>query len=242
MIHYHGLPITPAHAAAKILAGRHALISWAYPQQIEIAAEACSSFILDNGAFTRWRQGETGGTWDKFYEWVAEWKNHPTCDFALIPDVIGGSSSDNDALISEWSFDYFGVPVWHLHEPLSRLNRLSFEWPCVALGSSGKYHRPGTDLWWHRIDSAMKVACDDGKPRCKLHGLRMLAPSVFTRVPLHSADSCNVGRNIGIDKHWTGSYRPPDKAWRGIVLAARIESHQSASVWNGLGFRKETGR
>ncbi len=234
MIHYHGLPITPARAAVRILAGRHALISWAYPQQIEIAAEVCSSFVLDNGAYTRWRGGEKPTDWDGYYAWVSKWMRHPACDFALIPDVINGTSSDNDGLLSEWAFEYFGVPVWHLHEALSRLHRLSYEWPCVALGSSGKYHRPGAEVWWRRMDSVMKTVCDDGKPRCKLHGLRMLAPSIFTRLPLRSADSCNIGRNVGIDQHWTGSYQPPDKAWRGIVLAARIESHQSASMWGGL--------
>ncbi len=43
---------------------------------------------------------------------------------------------------------------------------------------------------------AMAQACDLGRPRVKLHGLRMLDVEVFSRLPLASADSTNVARNI----------------------------------------------
>ena len=55
MIHYHGLPITPASAAAKVLSGRHAFVSYLNPQQLEIAIEVCQSFAVDNGAFSAWK-------------------------------------------------------------------------------------------------------------------------------------------------------------------------------------------
>lgn len=66
---------------------------------------------------------------------------------------------------------------------------------------------------------------------CKLHGLRMLNPEIFTRLPLSSADSTNVGRNIGLDKKWTGSYQPPSKEWRAQILRARIESQNAPATW-----------
>lgn len=39
MIHYHGTPITPETAAAVILAGRHAMVSYANPQMLELCFE-----------------------------------------------------------------------------------------------------------------------------------------------------------------------------------------------------------
>ena len=77
----------------------------------------------------------------------------------------------------------------------------------------------------------MKIACDEkGRPRCKLHGLRMLDPRVFTRLPLHSADSTNADRN-GVLEVRFGMYCPPTRGQRSAVIADRIENQQSATVW-----------
>lgn len=79
----------------------------------------------------------------------------------------------------------------------------------------------------------MEVLCTgDGLPRCKLHGLRMLDPVLFSHLPLASADSCNVARNIGIDQAWTGPYVPRSRWVRALVLMDRIESHASARRWS----------
>ena len=78
-----------------------------------------------------------------------------------------------------------------------------------------------------------------GYPVAKLHGLRMLAPEIFTRLPLSSADSTNVGRNIGMDCVWKGTYTPPTKAWRGIILAERIEQYQSPPRWQHVAVQEE---
>ena len=80
---------------------------------------------------------------------------------------------------------------------------------------------------------AMDILTDEaGRPIVKLHGLRMLDPTIFSHLPLASADSTNVGRNIGMDGRWKGAYSPPDKKTRAIVMMQRIESHASASVWS----------
>lgn len=124
-----------------------------------------------------------------------------------------------------------------MHEDLSRLAYLvrcaeGRVYPAVALGSSGQWATPGTDNWWVRIGEAMEVACDEqGRPKCKLHGLRMLSPEIISRLPLASADSCNVARNIGLDKRWSGPYQPVTKAQRALVIAERVETTRSASVW-----------
>ncbi|RYA96317.1 hypothetical protein DD593_26130 [Enterobacter cloacae complex sp. 742-ADZ3-9B] len=61
----------------------------------------------------------------------------------------------------------------------------------------------------------------------------MLNKEIFSHVPLSSADSTNVARNIGIDKVWNGSpYAPASKETRAAVLVERIESFNSASSLN----------
>jgi len=43
------------------------------------------------------------------------------------------------------------------------------------------------------MNEAMRTICDDaGQPPCRLHGLRMLDPDVFTQFPFASADSTNI--------------------------------------------------
>jgi hypothetical protein len=234
VIHYHGSPITPDADAVRILAGRHAMVSFGCLQQWELALDICQSVTADNGAFPLWRAGKQMPTWQPFYEFVSEWQHHPAFDWALIPDVIDGTEAANDQLIAEWPFGAFGVPIWHLNESIEKLARLCIEWPRVALGSSGAYAQIGTTQWWERMSLAMAAACDgNGQPRARLHGLRMLDPEIFTRFPFASADSTNVARNVGIDGRWRGTYLPPNKAVRGIVLAERIEAHQSAPRWAG---------
>ncbi len=238
MIHYHGLPITPATAAAKVMRGRHAFVSLAHPGQLEIAVDVCQSFALDNGAFSAWISEKPITDWSRYYQWVAGLHRVPHFDFAVIPDVIDGGEDDNDALISEWPWLAdartlgVGAPVWHMHESIDRLKRLARGWPRVCVGSSGQFSTVGNSRWWSRIAEAMNAVCDkDGLPICKLHGLRMLDPEVFSRLPFSSADSTNIGQNIGIDSAWRGTYQPPTKEWRAMVLAERIEQHNGMTAW-----------
>jgi hypothetical protein len=233
MIHYHGSPITPATAASKVLAGRHSFVSFANPEQLPIAIEVCQSFALDNGAFSAWMSGEPIADWFPFYKWVASNMNRPGFDFFVIPDVIDGDEKANDKLLKECPLpNHMAAPVWHMHESLSRLQWLARSYPRVCIGSSGEFATVGNGRWWLRINEAMNSIIDEhGHPITKLHGLRMLDPDVFTRLPFSSADSTSVGRGIGIDSKWNGSYQPPDKDWRALVLAARIESHNSATHW-----------
>jgi len=232
VIHYHGTPISPDAAAAQVLTGRHAFVSFGTDRQADVAAEVCQSFALDNGAFGAWRAGAPITDWSPYYAWASTWLAHPACDFAIIPDVIDGDEASNDRLVIQWPHGLSGVPVWHLHESLERLEGLVNDWPRVALGSSGEWATPGTPAWWDRMGEAMAVACDlDGRPRAKLHGLRMLNPDVFQYLPLASADSVNVGRNVGMDGAWRGPYEPPTKGWRALVIAARVESINGSSRW-----------
>lgn len=84
MIHYHGLPITPATAAVRAVSGGHAFVSFRHPDQLTIALEVAQSFAVDNGAFSAWRSGKPITDWSMFYEWIAELHRYPNFDFAVI--------------------------------------------------------------------------------------------------------------------------------------------------------------
>jgi len=218
------------------------MVSYARPDDLELVAELCQSFALDNGAFTAWTQG-TPFDVDGFFVWAEKWLKHPGCDWALAPDVIDGNEADNDALLTDCRAPEY-VPVWHLHESLDRLDRLVSSWPRVAFGSSGQYAEVSSPAWWQRMAEALDVVCDDdGLPLCKLHGLRMLDSVVFAHVPFASADSTNVARNIGCDSRWSGPYVPSSNHARALVMIDRIESHASARSWNretaGVGWNRD---
>ena len=234
MIHYHGLPITPETAAARAISSGHAFVSFSSAQQLDLAVAVCQSFALDNGAFGAWRAGRPIADWAAFYAWASACHRIPSCDFAVIPDVIDGDEAANDALLAEWPLPrWFGAPVWHMHESLGRLERMVRDWPRVCIGSSGDFAVIKTERWWARMAQAMRVACDsEGRPFARLHGLRMLDPEVFTRLPFSSVDSTNIGRNIGIDQAWTGSYQPRTKEGRAFVMRERIESHNAPARWD----------
>jgi hypothetical protein len=84
----------------------------------------------------------------------------------------------------------------------------------------------------------MNAVCPDGRPLARLHGLRMLDPAIFTRLPLASADSTNAAVNGGsLDRF--GMYLPPTAAQRSAVIAERIESQNSAAVWQAVAIQQE---
>jgi hypothetical protein len=235
MIHYHGLPITPTPVANYAVQAGHAFVSYAHPEQVSTAIEVCQSFAIDNGAFSAWKSGKPTTDWGAYYEWALNLKKVPSCDFAVIPDVIDGSESDNDFLLEDCPLPkWFGAPVWHMHESLERLEQLANYYVRVCIGSSGEYTTIGTAEWWSRIGAAMRVICDDmGRPICKLHGLRMLDPAIFTKFPFSSADSTNIARSVGIDSKWrNGNYPPPTKEARAQVMRSRIEAHNAPATWN----------
>jgi len=225
--------MTPTPDMIRAFSGRHAFVSFENPEQMEIAAEICQSVALDNGAFSAWRGGREHN-FDGYQAWAADWLKHPAVDWCVIPDVIDGNEIANDALLNAWQLPKeLSVPVFHLHESLDRLERLVASYPRISLGSSGDYSEPGAAKWWGRMSEVMGVVCDGGGlPRVKLHGLRMLDPVIFSHLPLSSADSCNVARNVGIDLAWNGPYAPKSRASRALILMGRIEAHASASKWN----------
>ncbi len=238
MIHYHGCPLSGDTLTQLAYCGRHAMVSFAARSHMEIIAEVSQSFCIDNGAYSAWKNGKPFDI-NGFADFIERWYRHPGFDFYVMPDVIDGDHNDNQLIRSTWfktvpgEIYSAGVPVWHLHEPIKVLSEMANAYPRICLGSSGEYSTVGTDNWWQRMAEAMDILTDEaGRPIVKLHGLRMLDPTIFSHLPLASADSTNVGRNIGMDGRWKGAYSPPDKKTRAIVMMQRIESHASASVWS----------
>lgn len=234
MIHYHGLPITPTTVCNHAIQAGHAFVSFAHPDQLSSAVDVAQSFAIDNGAFSAWMSGNPVTDWRPFYEWASHCKRIPSCDFAVIPDVIDGTEEENDAMLAECPLPkWFAAPVWHMNESIDRLIRLAENYPRVCLGSAGEFSEIGTFHWWSKIGEAMRAICDEqGRPSCKLHGLRMLDPAIFTKLPLASADSTNIARNVGQDGKWrAGNYLPPTKEARAQVMRLRIEAHNAPPAW-----------
>jgi hypothetical protein len=229
VIAYHGTPLGgPRQDVARFMHGRHAMVPFPRQEDLGAVAECAESFVFDNGAFSVWKSGAVLDV-DGYTRWCEDWARHPGLDWCLIPDVIDGDERDNDVLLSAWPSSIPGVPIWHLHESLHRLDRLAHEWHRVALGSSGQYATPGSEQWTDRMAEAMRTICDsDGKPCCRLHGLRMLAPAIVQRYPFASADSTNVAQNSNSSR----AYTPPTKWQRAVNLAWRLE-HNSPATWSG---------
>jgi hypothetical protein len=223
MIPYIGLPILGEESVClKAIKGGHAFLSFSAPVQSKLAVAYCQSYALDNGAYSAWKKGQPITDWKPFYEWV-ESMRYPGLDFVIIPDQIGGTETDNDRLIDECPLPLgMGCPLWHMTESLERLNRLT-QFPRVAIGGLAQYN--GGRPFWDRMNQAMEIICDkEGRPRTKIHGLRMLAPQ-FTCLPLSSADSTNLARNVSIDKNWkNGRFSPMTKECRATVLRDRVEA------------------
>jgi len=231
MIHYHGMAGTGVLNAVQLAEGRHVFISYAAPSILDLVSKVCSSFSLDNGAFSAWKSGKEMA-YDGFVQFVKRWHRHPAFDWAVIPDVIDGTEEENDEYIERWPYKSLGrgvgVPVWHLHESFERLERLVNQFHRIALGSSGDFDKVGSTVWWNRMKEAMSIICDKvGRPKAKLHGLRMLNPKVFSKLPLSSADSTNAEYNSMFEK----SYFPKSKGQRAALIAWRVEGTQSAEAW-----------
>ena len=223
MIHFHGTHITP-HRTLIGLRGKHFFVSFWRPDNIAIVSEIASTFAIDNGAFSAWTKGVVPD-WEKYKDFVDQWTT-PNCDFHIIPDIIDGTWQQNLSLVQLWDKPR-AAPVWHLHEPLEYLAEL-MSFPLVCIGSSGEYAKVGDTKWWKRIGEAMNILCDDnGVPKVKIHGLRML-DNKLRAIPFYSADSTNIAQNawMGPTKHGMS------KEARAFVLADRIESEQAALKWS----------
>jgi hypothetical protein len=221
MIHYHGTPITPIAKFYK-MGGRCFCISYATPTDVTRAHEIGQSVLLDNGAFTFWRQGVevSAAWWEDYAKWAEPWLDHPTT-WAIIPDVIGGTEQENDALIFKWPRHLFkqSAPVWHMHESLDRLKYLCEAWPKVCIGSSGEYADPRSSPWAYRMDETFNaIIPNGGKPPTWIHMLRAMDQAINGQWPFASTDSTNAAQNHHL-------YNCPTD------IASKIDRKQAPARW-----------
>lgn len=212
MIHYHGTPITPVSALYE-LAGNHFCVSFMAPQDVARVHQIGQSVMLDNGAFSVWKRGAQPD-WSAFYEWADPWLDCPTT-WAVIPDVIGAGTQEQDALIREWPHGQKGSPVWHMDEPIDRLMTLIDSWPRVCVGSTDEYATVLSQAWTRRMDEAWNEIARAHARTPVLHMLRGMQLS-GKRWPFASVDSTDIARNHHLPQHtpqkmadrWNGSQTP----------------------------------
>lgn len=198
-------------------------MSFATPTQVARCHELGQSVMLDNGAFTFWREGVEvgGGWWERYYEWAAPWLDYHTT-WAVIPDVIDGTEEDNDSLLLKFCrrFGKQGAPVWHMHESLERLTRLTVGYERVCIGSSGMYSNPDGSAWTHRMDAVFNRLCPtSAKTPVPIHMLRAMKQACRGPWPFASADSTNVAQN---------HHREVESPLR---IAARWDAQQPPARW-----------
>ncbi len=215
MIHYHGTPITPM---AKLfeLSGRHFCVSHASPGDVTRCHQIGQSVMLDNGAFSKWKSGKETN-WNKYYDWTDKWLDYPTT-WAIIPDVVEADATVQDELILQWPHGDKGAPVWHMHEPIDRLVRLTEEWSKVCIGSSAEYRTVLSESWCRQMDAAWNAISKKHKRLPWVHMLRGMACS-GKRWPFASVDSTDVARN----------HHLPNKTPKG--MADRWDVSQTPSRW-----------
>jgi hypothetical protein len=211
-LHYHGTPITPARALLQ-LTGRCFCVSHARPDQVRQVHSIGQSVLLDNGAYSKWREklrkmeqarisgcieasvvdGEIQIDWSSYYDWCEEWLGYPTT-WAIIPDVIDGGSQLQDALVREWPFGHRGAPVWHMDEPLHRLLALCDAWPKVCIGSTAEYRVVLSDPWRRRMDECWNALAGRHRHMPWVHMLRGMQCSGMGW-PFASVDSTDIAQN-----------------------------------------------
>ena len=190
-IHYHGTPITPITALYQ-LAGRCFCVSFADPRDVERCHAIGQAVMLDNGAFSEWRNGKSTH-WPAYYAWVDEWLACPTT-WAVIPDVVDAGAEVQDALLQQWPFGARGAPVWHMDEPLERLLALCDTWPKVCIGSTAMYANVLSNAWQRRMDNAFDEIAKRHQRLPWVHMLRGMTCS-GRRWPFASLDSADIARN-----------------------------------------------
>jgi hypothetical protein len=214
-----GLPLNPAHLLDQ-LEGHSFCVSYYHRHKLGRQLQQAISLVgddqlllVDNGAFSAWRNGTTmdEGYWfDGFARWAIRILDACPQAVVVIPDVIGGTVEENHQLACEFTSALalvYGRPdlrdrcmaVWHMHEPVEYLTGMvEGGYQYLAIGSSGEYAKVGTPAWHARIREAFAALddlCQEGSGYRRPHVHMMRAQSMAHLYPFDSCDSCNVAVN-----------------------------------------------
>ncbi|WP_254244310.1 hypothetical protein [Hymenobacter sp. BRD128] len=200
------------------------------PDDLALVVGACRGFLADNGAYSYWRKGFAEYPhYEAYVRWVEKIQPLPGFHGAIIPDHIAGDERQNNEYLRRWPVHLTGIPVFHMHHSLDRARWLAQTYDTVALGGGRGYEQLKSASWWARMHEIMSAFCDEyGRPLCRLHGLRMLDPKVFTKFPLASADSVNAARNSGSSQRFAPGLTRGERA---CLIADRIEQQDAPQVW-----------
>ena len=206
----HGTPITPKRLLPQLKGGSFC-VSYMNPEQLDECIDLVGKdqiLILDNGAFTAWKQGLTldDAWWDGFYAWANAAMDRCPQAVAVIPDVIDGNEEENLKLIAKalrqdkLKYPERAMAIWHLNESLEQLEKLFKIFNFVGFGSCQEFdiarNKTGSaymekirEVFAHMNYWQMKYK----KDRPWIHMMRGLG--VFHKIGFDSADSCNIAIN-----------------------------------------------
>lgn len=220
---YHGTPITP-NSTIDLIGGnsRSFCVSFYTPYQDKWCDENSLRWFADNGMFSLWQQALKRGDnfasmtddyIERYIDWCRRWclEGSGRCEWAVIPDPIGTSTQELDAMLRIWPSELrgFGVPVYHLDEPIDRVLKLLDQYGRVCMGATAEYARIMSPEFAGRMDEVYGAI--DGyfgqvMPTHFFRGLQLFKPECDW--PIISADSADRARNhnrlkhLGDDYHW----------------------------------------
>ena len=204
---YHGTPITP-RTVLEAMGARDYCVSFYRPDDVEWIDANARSWFADNGVFSFWmaalkakRDMEMSREYlDGYYAFVRRWVHEGSgaCKWAVIPDPIGTGTQELDALLREWPADLadYGVPVYHLDEPLDRALMLLERYGRLCVGATGEYRVILSPDFCGRMDDlfdAVAGSFTEIPPIHMFRGLQLLKPE--HPWPITTADSTDRARN-----------------------------------------------
>ena len=220
----HGTPITP-RAGLEQLAGKSFCVSFADARDLDSCIrlqDPAGLLMLDNGAFTHWRQGKGAIDRKAYFAWANAAQARCPVAVAVIPDIIGGDEAANwleaaYAVRQESRYTERLMFVWHMNDSLEQLERACRLFNFVAIGSCAQFdvqrNRAGYLARLRQANATINYVEAFHGRRPWIHLMRGLA--MFPKaIRFESADSSNVARN---------HCRTRGQANHIAAMAARIE-------------------
>ena len=183
-----------ASVASRILAGRNALISFAWigstfipAASVARLAKSCLSVVLDSGAFTAWSQGKPVEL-ARYAAYVQE--HHVLFDWCASLDAIGDAAQSRRNWLALRAAVPTAkiVPVFHEGEEPALLDEYVSAAPLVGLGRiEGRRSIDATFAWYDAVFNR--------HPEGRFHGFGNSAPETLEPYPFHSFDSSTWERD-----------------------------------------------
>lgn len=204
---FHGTPITP-RVVLEAMGERDYCVSHFRPDDLEWVEARSRSYFYDNGVFSFWMAAmKSGGEvvmtrdyLDGYYDACRRiyLEGSGRCKWVVIPDPIGTGTQELDALLREWPAELaeYGVPVFHLDEPIDRAIALLDRYGRLCVGATGEYRVILSPAFCERMDelfNAIVAAFGRVMPVHMFRGLQLLKPDCDW--PITSADSTDRARN-----------------------------------------------